>query len=167
VKINTVVMKGQNEDEVLEIARLAVKWPVEVRFIEFMPVGDGSGWDRKYFVSLEEIRERLAPLGPLRPAKKEGAGPAKVYTFPGAKGRLGFIGAMSDPFCKGCNRLRLTPEGRLRPCLFSDWEIDLKRILRAPHRREEIAQAFQEAVMAKPASKTKHTPHRLMRSIGG
>ncbi len=167
VKINTVALRGKNEDELLDLARLAEKWPVEVRFIEFMPVGEGAGWGTEYFLSLEEVKERLTPLGPLTPVEKKGGGPAKVFTFPGAKGRIGFIGAMSEPFCRGCNRLRLTPEGKLRPCLFSDREIDLKGILRRPHRDEELAFAFKEAVANKPVSKHRHVPHRLMRSIGG
>lgn len=167
VKINVVALKGLNEDELLDLARLAQKWPVEVRFIEFMPVGDGAGWDHKFFLPLEEVKRRLAPLGPFQTTRKVGAGPAEVFTFPGAKGRLGFIGSMSEPFCQGCNRLRITAAGGLRPCLFSDWEIDLKEILRRPHTTEEIKEAFQRAIQAKPVSRKHHTPHRLMRSIGG
>ncbi len=167
VKINTVVLRGKNDDELLDLARLAERWPVEVRFIEFMPVGEGAGWGEEHFLPLEEVKKRLSPLGELKPVERRGGGPARVFTFPGACGRLGFIGAMSEPFCKGCNRLRLTPEGRLRPCLFSDQEIDLKVILRRPHRSEELVRAFREAVAHKPVSKHHHSPQRLMRSIGG
>ncbi len=167
VKINVVALKGYNEDELLDLARLALKWPVEVRFIEFMPVGDGAEWKQAYFLSLEEVKKLLAPLGPLETAEKKGGGPAKVFKFPGAQGRIGFIGSMSEPFCQGCNRLRVTADGRLRPCLFSDWEIDLKNILRRPHTAEDLKEAFQKAVASKPSSRRHHTPHRLMRSIGG
>ena len=168
VKINTVVMKGQNDDELEDLARLTLKAPLEVRFIEFMPVGEGAPWQKEAFLSAREIKERLLSLGDLKPASSVGAGPAKTYAFPGAPGKIGFITAMSEHFCERCNRLRLTPEGKLRPCLFSDQEFDLKPLLRSHAGDEALAEAFFSALALKPASRFKtRIPRRLMRSIGG
>ncbi len=168
VKINTVVMKGQNDDELEDLARLTLEAPLEVRFIEFMPVGEGAPWQKEAFFPARKIKERLLALGKLKPTTSVGAGPAKIYTFPGAKGKIGFITAMSEHFCQHCNRLRLTPEGKLRPCLFSDLELDLKAPLRAGAEEKELSEVFLSALRLKPASRFKaHLPRRLMRSIGG
>ncbi len=168
VKINTVVLRGYNDDEIEELARLTLKTPLEVRFIEFMPVGEGAPWKHEAFVPAEEIKERLRELGELRPSPSYGAGPAKTFSFPGAKGKIGFITAMSDHFCHRCNRLRLTPEGKLRPCLFSDQEIDLKPLVRGQRDRKGLEAAFLKALAIKPSSRLKSAlPKRLMRSIGG
>ncbi|WP_022854290.1 GTP 3',8-cyclase MoaA [Thermodesulfatator atlanticus] len=168
VKINTVVMKGLNEDEILDLAKLTIERPVEVRFIEFMPVGDGAAWEEKYFMPVAEIKKRVEMLGPLVPAQKIGAGPARVYTLPNACGKIGFISAITEHFCDKCNRLRLTPEGKLRMCLFSDEEIDLKPYLRGNFSRKDLKEAFLKAIKNKPAKRSlSFSPHRIMRSIGG
>ena len=168
VKINVVVIRGVNDDEIPELARLSLDRPLEVRFIEFMPVGEGSLWDESRFMPLEEIKERLRTLGNLQPVSSYGGGPAKTFTLPGAQGKIGFISAMSHHFCDRCNRLRLTADGRLRPCLFSDLEIDIKALLRRPHSLEEVKATLQEAVRLKPINRLEtKLPQRLMRSIGG
>ncbi len=168
VKINVVVMRGINDDELLDLAGLAKDLPLEVRFIEFMPVGEGTFWNEERLLDQDEMKRRLAPLGRLSPVDSTGAGPATTYVFPGAKGKIGFIGAMTHHFCQKCNRLRLTPEGRLRPCLFSDEEVDLKGLLRRPHTLEEVKETIKKAVFLKPATRLgRKFPRRLMRSIGG
>lgn len=167
VKINVVVIRGLNDDEIPELARLSLDRPLEVRFIEFMPVGEGALWEESRFLPLEEIKKRLLALGELEPASSFGGGPAETFAFPGAQGKVGFISAMSHHFCDRCNRLRLTADGRLRPCLFSDTEIDLKSLLRRPHTLEEVKATLEEAVLAKPHDRLQRFPHRLMRSIGG
>ena len=168
VKINTVVIKGENDHELEEMARLTLEAPVEVRFIEFMPVGSGAPWENEAFLPAAEVKERLSSLGPLREAPSYGAGPAMTYTLPGAKGKIGFITAMSEHFCHRCNRLRLTAEGKLRPCLFSDRELDLKPILRGSAQGQGLKEAFLTALALKPSSRLENAPpRRLMRSIGG
>ncbi len=167
VKINVVIMRGINDDEILDLALLCKAYPLEVRFIEFMPVGEGAPWAKDRFLSADEVKERLKSLGPLEPIASYGGGPAYTYSFPGAQGKIGFINAMSNHFCARCNRLRLTPDGRLRPCLFSDKEIDLKGILRRPHTPEEIKATIQQAIEKKPQDRLQSLPKRLMRSIGG
>ncbi|WP_297056467.1 GTP 3',8-cyclase MoaA [Thermosulfurimonas sp.] len=163
VKINTVVVRGLNEEEVPEMARLTLSEPLHLRFIEFMPIGEGNEWEDR-FVGLEEVMERVREVGDLLPAEVEGGGPARIFRLPGARGTIGFIAAISRHFCAACNRLRLTPEGRLRLCLFSDREFDLRPYLR---REEDLRQALAEAVRLKPVSRAGTRPRRLMRSIGG
>jgi len=166
VKINMVVLRGFNEDEVEEMAGLTLEKPLQVRFIEFMPVGEGVDWDERRWMSVSEIRKRVERLGPLYPTVSEGGGPARSFRLAGAKGTIGFITAMSEHFCARCNRLRLTPEGKLRFCLFSDREFDLRPYI--PQGREVLKKILREALKEKPASRLEgHPPKRVMRSIGG
>ncbi len=166
VKINTVIMRGLNEDEIPEMVRWTLSEPLHLRFIEFMPVGEGADWGPERFVPLSEIMERASEVGELQPAALEGGGPARVFRLPGARGTVGFIAALSEHFCGSCNRLRLTPEGRLRFCLFSDREFDLRPYLNQGE--EVLRQALLEAIRHKPASRLdSETPKRVMRSIGG
>ncbi|QJA05801.1 GTP 3',8-cyclase MoaA [Thermosulfurimonas marina] len=166
VKVNMVVMRGVNEDEILEMARLSLSEPLEVRFIEFMPVGPGVSWEEERFLPLAEIMERVRELGPLEEVPSQGGGPARVFRLPGARGRVGFIAAISRHFCDRCNRLRLTAEGRLRLCLFSEEEFDLRPYLgRGP---EVLREALLEAVRRKPFGKELSGKRRRpMRAIGG
>jgi cyclic pyranopterin phosphate synthase len=159
VKINTVVARGMNEDEVAEIARTTVERDWHVRFIELMPVGESSTWAEQGYVPTAEIRSMVETLGELLPAggsaPSAGAGPARYYRLPGARGTIGFISAVSEHFCSQCNRLRLTADGRLRPCLLSDRETDLREVLRGGAGVEEVADLIAQAVMLKPEA------HRL------
>jgi len=165
VKINSVIIRGFNDEECEELAKLSLELPVEVRFIEFMPVGKNSLWDESRVVPISEIKERVERLGKLWPAEKVGKGPAAVFRFEGAKGKVGFISPLSSHFCGSCNRLRITADGRLRPCLFSDEEINLKDYLRG--KKGSLEEAFREALRIKPEIGVKASTQRPMRAIGG
>jgi len=148
VKVNMVVIRGVNDDEVLDFARLTLKEGWHVRFIEPMPFGVGDGFS---FVPTSEIQERLLALGPLEPCRhRHGNGPAKYFRFPGVEGTVGFITPLSEHFCFNCNRLRLTVDGKLRPCLLSDEEVDLKIHLRHGASIEELKELIEQAVAQKP-----------------
>ncbi len=150
VKINMVVMKGINDHEIENFARLTMEKDIHVRFIEYMPMlGQEDPW-REHFLPSSEIMARCAALAPLVPVPDtDFHGPARNFRYAGATGRLGFITPVSRHFCRQCNRLRLTSDGKLRPCLFSDVEVDL---LPAIKNREDLAPYFYEAVRAKPAA---------------
>ncbi|MBI1952656.1 MAG: GTP 3',8-cyclase MoaA [Candidatus Omnitrophica bacterium] len=149
VKINVVVMRGVNDDEIVPMARLAWERPLHVRFIELMPIGEY--FTRERLVSSREILERLTALGPLEPAEPAaGCGPARTFRWAGAKGTVGVIGAVTQAFCAGCNRLRLTASGQLRPCLDDDSAVDLKEALRPKVDAARLAKQILRAVAAKP-----------------
>lgn len=152
VKLNTVVIRGFNDDEVVAMARLTQKRPLHIRFIELMPIGSSNSWAAGRFVPAEEIMALISSkLGQLLPAKKpEGGGPAKYYHLKDAEGTVGFITSMSEHFCQNCNRLRLTSGGGLRPCLYDGREIDLKTPLREGAGTKEIADLIMDAVALKP-----------------
>ena len=166
VKINAVVIRGFNDDEVVDLAKLTLDYPVEVRFIEFMPIGENSFWNEKNVFLASEIRERLNEFSPLEDAEKVGGGPARVYKWKKALGKIGIISPISEPFCDKCNRLRLTADGKLRPCLFSDFEINLKAIIRG-EAEGSIEDAFFQAVEKKPEKLELHPTEKFMRAIGG
>lgn len=148
VKLNMVVIRGINDDEVLDFARRTIEKGWHVRFIELMPFTSGASLQ---FIPTKEVKERLSSLGILEPIpSSQGNGPAKYYRFPGAKGTVGFISPLSEHFCFNCNRLRLTVDGKLRPCLLSDKEVDLKTPLRCGASLEELRVLIQQAVAAKP-----------------
>jgi len=151
IKINMVVMRGINDDELLDFGRLSIERNYQVRFIEFMPIGKGTAWERGKYLPTGEMQERLASLGRLLPqeaGRKEG--PARIYRIEGAKGSLGFISPLSNHFCDRCNRLRLTSEGRLRSCLLNDWEMDIKKVLREGGSDRQVREALTAAVLNKP-----------------
>lgn len=149
VKINMVVMRGINDDEVLDFARKTYREGWHVRFIEVMPFGGVAD-----FVPSEELKRRISSLGPLEPCSAvSGSGPAEYYRLPRAGGTMGFISPLSEPFCSRCNRMRLTSLGQLCPCLLSDEGVDLKGTLRhtpADGLEGEIKRLILEAVAAKP-----------------
>ncbi len=146
VKVNMVVLGGMNDDETVDFARKSVSEAWNVRFIEFMPFGTPQAEAFKT-VSTQEIRKRIQSLGKLKPyTGKTGNGPARYYRLPGAKGTIGFISAMSEHFCDTCNRLRLTADGQLRPCLLDDDEVNLKEALRNGASTDELKQLIQQAV---------------------
>jgi GTP 3',8-cyclase len=172
IKINCVVLKDLNDDELLDFARLTQDHPFQVRFIEFMPTVDEARW-RRHFLPIAEIRRRLAELGPLEAiAAPATAGPARTFRVPGFRGELGFISSVSDHHCPTCNRLRLTAAGWLRPCLFAAPELDIKGPLRQGASDEALAQLFREAIRLKgsgaPTSALASVwPPPSMVSIGG
>jgi cyclic pyranopterin phosphate synthase len=150
VKLNMVVMAGVNDDELIDFAAKTIDQEWHVRFIELMPV-NGAGDSAPRFVAAAEMRKRLEPLGHLEPClPSAGNGPAKYFRFAQAKGTIGFITPVSEHFCFNCNRMRLTADGKLRPCLLSDYEIDLKAPLRSGVSREGLKELFKKAVAEKP-----------------
>jgi cyclic pyranopterin phosphate synthase len=147
VKINTVVMRGINDDEILDFARMTYKEGCHVRFIELMPFKGVAK-----FVPSVELRQHISLLGKLEPcASITGNGPAIYYRLAGAKGTIGFITPLTETsFCSRCNRMRLTPDGKLRPCLLGEDEIDLKMPLRNNASMEELKRLILKAVASKP-----------------
>jgi GTP 3',8-cyclase len=176
LKINCVLMKGVNEDEVVDFARLTLARPIHVRFIELMPMrwnlDESAGYQekpgllqlrscggdmlsdaqmRRMFLSAEEAKNRIeSALGDLGPAEVPTNGPARTYRLEGATGTVGFISQITSDFCSKCNRLRLTHDGFLRPCLMSDGEMDLRTPLRLGATDDELRELFRAVVAAKP-----------------
>ncbi len=151
IKINMVPIRGFNDNEIKEFASLTRSKPYHIRFIEFMPTGAKEIWNREKCISVQEIKDIISELGVLIPIKNEwGSGPAKNFRIDGAKGVVGFISAVSDHFCGGCNRLRLTSDGKLRPCLFSSLDVDLKKSLREGCSDDELRGLFLSAIRIKP-----------------
>jgi len=147
VKINAVVMQGINDDEILDFARMTCEEGCHVRFIELMPFKGMAE-----FVPSVEVRQRINLLGKLEPCPSiTGNGPARYYRLAGAKGTVGFISPLTETsFCSRCNRIRLTPDGRLRPCLLGEDEIDLRMPLRNNASTEELKRLILKAVASKP-----------------
>jgi cyclic pyranopterin phosphate synthase len=151
VKVNMVVIKGLNDDEINDFARLSLIYPLHIRFIEFMPVGEVSNWDGKEIIPFSRIMEEIRRIGELVPmGPYENGGPAKRYYIKGGKGEIGFISPITSHFCAQCNRLRLTPDGKIRTCLFSDEEIDLKGALRKSGGEAILEKILYQALQAKP-----------------
>lgn len=172
IKINAVAMRGINDDEIIDLARLSFDYPFHIRFIEYMPIGNSRSASTDQILT-PEIQERVATLGELIPLNSNQIdGPAKRYRIAGAQGEVGFISALSHHFCNTCNRLRLTADGRLRPCLLSDQYIPMKEILRSGGSDDELAQCFRMAVKQK-AAKHQLSPNSAtavkdqMQGIGG
>jgi cyclic pyranopterin phosphate synthase len=151
IKINVVALRGINDDELIEMGRLTLKYPFHVRFIEYMPIGNAR-MDPKGSLFTPEIQAKLAPLGELLPVNRQANdGPAQRYRIDGAPGELGFISSVSHHFCGRCNRLRLTASGQLRVCLLSDQQTDLRTPLRKGTSDEALARIIREAVRQKKA----------------
>jgi cyclic pyranopterin phosphate synthase len=174
IKINMVVMRGINDDEIVPMARLSISRPWHVRFIELMPIGNQEPWGDGFplpetmYYPIRDIRAQLEPLGLESVQEKSGNGPAMEYRLHGAQGRIGMIAALGEAFCTTCNRLRLTADGTLRPCLMSANEINLKSALRSG---EPILPLIQQAVDVKPLGHelaSRPAPEgRCMMQIGG
>ncbi len=148
IKVNCVVMRGRNDDEVADFAAITRERPWHVRFIEVMPTGENLGVSQDEFVSSDETLARVAEVGDLRPVRgPAGNGPARYYAFDGAPGTVGVITPMSHNYCGTCNRMRLTADGQLRPCLFGDIQTDLRDPLR---RGEPIEPLVRETLRIKP-----------------
>jgi len=150
VKVNVVVMRGINDDELLDFGIKTISDGWHVRFIELMPV-TGEDTTASRFIPVSDMKKHLKQLGELEPCLPEvGNGPAKYFRFPQARGTVGFITPVSEHFCFRCNRLRLTADGKLRPCLLSDDEIDLKQPLRSGISLSGLKQLIEKTVARKP-----------------
>lgn len=179
VKLNTVVVRSLNQD-LLSFARLTVDAPLHVRFIEYMPIGSGEdcggcGWGLDDVVPAKEIIETInmqaqsIGLGSLQPttATPDGWGPAQYYRLPDAQGTVGVISAISNHFCASCNRLRLTADGKIKPCLFGDTEYDIRSALRKGN-KEEVLSVFEAALSHKPSGHEHRIgTRRMMSQVGG
>jgi GTP 3',8-cyclase len=172
IKINAVAMRDFTEEEAIPFAEFARRTPYEVRFIEFMPLDADHAWTADQVLSGAEIRAAIDAVYPLEPEPREPHATARVYRFKDGNGRLGFINPVSEPFCGDCNRVRLTADGRLRTCLFSLNETDLRTPLRAGATDAELERTIRDAVWRK---ELKHhvgepgfiQPARSMSAIGG
>jgi cyclic pyranopterin phosphate synthase len=172
IKVNAVAIRGFTEQEVLPFAQFARRTPYEVRFIEFMPLDGDRSWSADRVLTGAEIRAAIEAVYPLEPLPREHHATARVYRFADGRGRIGFINPVSEPFCGDCNRIRLTADGRLRTCLFSLRETDLRTPLRDGASDAELERLIREAVWRK---ELKHhvgepgfvQPARTMSAIGG
>jgi GTP 3',8-cyclase len=172
IKVNAVAIRGFTEEEVLPFAEFARRTPYEIRFIEFMPLDGDRAWRSDRVLTGAEIRTQIDAVYPLEPDPREPHATARVYRFRDGKGKIGFINPVSEPFCADCNRIRLTADGRLRTCLFSLHETDLRGPLRAGARDTELEEIIRDAVWRK---ELKHhvgepgfiQPKRTMSAIGG
>ena len=152
IKINTVVMRGVNHDEIADLAGMTLSKPYHVRFIELMPFqNEAKATHRNLHMPIREIMRLIPEIDTLRIGQiGTNSGPARLGALPGAMGKIGFIAPMSWHFCGSCNRLRLTADGKIRACLFSQTEIDIKTPLRNGASKKELIDTFREAVQSKP-----------------
>jgi len=172
IKINAVAMRDFTEEEAIPFAEFARRTPYEVRFIEFMPLDADHAWTADQVLSGEEIRAEIDAVYPLEPEPREPHATARIYRFKDGHGKIGFINPVSEPFCGDCNRVRLTADGRLRTCLFSINETDLRSPIRDGASDGELEQVIRDAVWRK---ELKHhvgeagfiQPARSMSAIGG
>jgi cyclic pyranopterin phosphate synthase len=173
IKINVVAVRGLNDDEFTRLAELSVEKPYHVMFIEYMSIGHDSQWKPEKYISSDEIKSKIESIGLLHKIPRASHdGPALRYRFESAKGEIGFISAISHHFCTTCNRLRLTANGKLRPCLFADNEVDVKTALRNACTRQDLKELFREAIAKKPGRHHATMPDsgeclRPMYAIGG
>jgi cyclic pyranopterin phosphate synthase len=173
IKINVVGIKGVNDDEILDFAHLTFEKPFHVRFIELMPIGQKVSWSPQNFISTEEVLNRIQTLGRVSFVKSNPlSGPSQRYVLEGAKGEIGLIGALSNHFCDQCNRLRLTADGSLKGCLFSNSEVDVKTPLRQGKGNKHLSDLIRNAILNKPKDHglSEYRPRkcaRSMNSIGG
>jgi len=175
IKINAVMVRGFNDDEMEDLARLSIDFGWHVRFIELMPIQNQTSWGadlpdpQTAFISNQEMLQRLLPMGLKAVGRKIGNGPAQEYRLPDAAGRIGFISPLSDDgFCQRCNRMRLTADGNLRPCLMSDIEVP---VLEAVRRGEPLLPYWRQAVSLKvpghALNQNGSPTGRCMTEIGG
>ena len=173
VKINMVAINGLNDDEIESFAHLTIHLPLTVRYIEYMPSGNGDSWTKGGILTTAQIERRLEKVGPLISILSDRwDGPAKRLRIDGGLGEIGLIGPVSRHFCSDCNRLRLTPDGKIRMCLFSDEEVDVRDILRSGGSDEDLKARLLDAVRAKPEKHQIHSHlfkkcQRNMSAIGG
>jgi len=173
VKLNAVVVRGYNDEDVADLARLTLEHPWQVRFIEMMPFAGATELQTSQMVPQAEIQQRIervfGPLAPINDGQLDGE--ARVFQIPGAPGEVGFISSVTVPFCAACTRARLTSDGRLRTCLLREHEIDLLTPLRAGASEQELRAALLEAVWNKPwghgLAQGEIPTNRVMSEIGG
>jgi GTP 3',8-cyclase len=172
IKVNAVAMRGFTEDEVVPFARFARETPFEVRFIEFMPLDADHQWSPDAVLTGDEIRARIEERWRLEEEPREAHATARVFRFADGQGKIGFINPVSEPFCADCDRIRITADGRLRTCLFSLRETDLREPMRAGAGDDDLEEIVRNAVWRK---ELKHRvnepgfvqPERTMSRIGG
>jgi GTP 3',8-cyclase len=172
VKVNVVLLRGHNDDEVLDFAAFARETGRVVRFIEYMPLDAQGAWDRSQLVAGREVFERITSRWPLEPVGNDGPAPATRYRFADGGGEIGLISTVTEPFCGTCNRLRLTADGGIRNCLFSDAEHPVRDLLRSGGTDEDVAMLLRRAVWGKlPGHGINEPgflrPRRSMSMIGG
>ncbi len=172
VKINMIPIKGLNGDEIIDFAKITLNSDYHVRFIEFMPFGNSRFWSADKYIPRDEIKSIVETLGPLTPVRVRKNGPSKYFRLKDAQGVIGFISAITHHFCEECNRLRLTSTGKLKPCLFSETEIDLKPALRGGAPDDEIERLLRLAIEIKPerhniSDRSDLNIFQVMSQIGG
>jgi cyclic pyranopterin phosphate synthase len=172
VKINTVVERGTNDDEIIALAQFGRDNDVEVRFIEFMPLDATNEWERKNVLSQDEIVRTIAAEFPLEPVPARGAAPADRWRYLDGKGMVGVIPSVTQPFCADCDRVRITSDGQFRTCLFATDEFDIRALLRNGGSDDDIAALITKAVGKKWAGHQINQvnfirPNRSMSQIGG
>lgn len=173
IKINVVPIAGVNDDEIVEFAALTMHKDYHIRFIELMPLNRKCMRNNTNSIKNSELMQRISSLGELQRLEFKGRGPSRNYKLKGAKGVIGFISPLSDCFCETCNRLRLTAHGRIRPCLFSNIEVDVKTAMRQGCSDEELQSLLFQAVADKPEGNYLSSEERLntdlvsMAKIGG
>lgn len=169
VKINAVILRGINKSQIWPLAELVFNYPLDVRFIEYMPLdnSDPAAYQAQLVRGAEVKADLEAAFGPLRPVAADPSAPARSFTCNGALGQIGFINPISEPFCSHCSRLRLTADKKLRPCLLQDLELDLAPALAAGG--ETLKQALAQAAGIKPKAGDllPHQRSRTMIAIGG
>ena len=172
VKINTVVQRGVNDDELVDLATFGREWGVEVRFIEFMPLDASGGWTSQSVVGQDEIVATIDAVYPLEPVPARGAAPADRWRYRDGQGTVGVIPSVTKPFCGDCDRVRLTADGQFRTCLFATDEFDLRRAMRTGETDDQLADRIERAVGTKWAGHHINQvdfvrPKRSMSQIGG
>jgi cyclic pyranopterin phosphate synthase len=172
LKLNCVVVRNFNDDDMVDLARLTLENDWEVRFIEMMPFGEVSDFQQTNVVTFGEMRARVeAAFGPLEEAGYDFVDPSRPFRIPGAMGTLGFISSVTEPFCQGCGRVRLTADGKLRLCLLRDDEVDLLTPLRAGASFEELRALMRDGAYHKPwghsLAQGQFADNRAMNQIGG
>jgi cyclic pyranopterin phosphate synthase len=172
IKINCVVMRGVNDDEIVEFLEWSRSLPVTVRFIEFMPLDADNIWERRLVFTLAEILEQARRLGAVEAVPADPSNPARLFRFGNGAGEFGVIASVSEPFCEWCDRVRITAEGKIRNCLFATEETDLRELLRGGADDQSLAERIRAAVWSKWAGHLINQPgfrkpERTMHRIGG